>query len=107
MIIYSLIACLATASFAKALHFSMQQGQWLEKWQGVLYWLETNGYENVAKPLGRCDMCFGYWIATLSWIGFFAVSGYHMSGGMWVAHWFCYVHIGAMLNLFFITRLFK
>lgn len=106
MIIESIIAILATASFSKFLHFAIQPTQIFEGWQKVLKRMDENG-NTLAKPLGLCEMCWCFWWGVVSWILFFAVSGIEASVGQWILHYFLYAFTCGMMNLYFLVRLFK
>lgn len=60
-LLYTVFFIISYAGIIKMLHFSMQEGQWLDKlfdWQMMLLRLDEKGYTALSKWLGGCDMCF-------------------------------------------------
>lgn len=107
IIIYSIIAILATASFSKLLHFSIQQDQILGGWQNVLSAMDRRGSLWV-KPLGYCEICFAHLLGQISSVLFMAILCFINPIGLYfILLYVCYVPICSIVNLYFITKLFQ
>lgn len=106
LIVYSFIAMVATASWGKLLFFSIQRDQIFGGWQKVLKRLDEAG-NPLNKPLGNCEMCSCFWLALISWLLFFFITDIHLPWYWWVMHYIIYGSIGAMMNLYFLVKLFR
>lgn len=123
LLAYTATAWLATASLAKILFISTQQGQWLDKllgWQHRLSRWDKNGHSGLAKMGGYCELCFSHALGFISfWVYLLLM---RTAGGIWITDsidswWGCaaanlmwylvYVSIATNLSLYFIVKLFR
>lgn len=117
-LIYTILWMLGAGSFAKILHVSIQDGEWLGGWKKVLRKIDASKWGALSKPLGLCEICFAHMIAFLSfWCYVLFMSGL----GLWAIHsdvmvmniflhlvWYIiYISITTQLGLYFIVKLFK
>lgn len=122
-LLYTIIAWLATACLTKILFISIQPGQWLDKllnWQQRLREWDMQGKEFLVKAGGLCEVCFSHMITFLSFWAYVFFMNQVLQ--VWVTNplegffpmivvnviWYlCYVSIGSILSLYFITKLFR
>lgn len=113
-LLYTIVAVLANACMAKILHFSIQDGQWIDtlfKWQYRLRkWAEKGKWW--VKPLGLCEMCFSHFIAVMGFIIYCLFV--NISGINALHHWFLwfvtycmYVGLTTNASLYLIVKAFN
>lgn len=65
-LVYYLLFLIGTPCLYNFLWKAIQQDQMLGKWQDVLAWLYEQGYKNLEKFLGGCELCFSHFVSWLS-----------------------------------------
>ena len=119
--ILTLFALIGTASFAKVIYFSIQQGQWIDSIFGWQKMLERVSFKSGAwnsilyKALGGCEFCFSHFISLLCFVFYVVIlhsnefwPSFETTMGQWafnIGWYFVFIPTSTVLSSLVINRL--